>query len=234
MDGARRIFTRLFTWAGRLGVLLVALGLLYGLAGIVGSLWPAHPRADPPPDAITIYISDNGIHTGLILPARHELADWSDLVRPRDLRDPALASDHLLFGWGDRAFYLETPTWGDVRPSTALNALWGSDSALIHVDHVVAPTPGDSIRPIVVSRAQFRAIAAAIREDFIVDLQGRPTPVPGYGATDVFYEAWGRYSAISTCNEWTGGILRDAGVRVGKWTPFSFGLMWWFPGEGES
>lgn len=231
MERLQAILRRIFTWAGRLGVLLLILVLLYGIAGVAGSLWPANPRTNPPADAITIYVSDNGIHTGLILPARSDLADFSDLVRDRDIAVPARASDHLLFGWGDRAFYLETPTWGELRPGTALNALFGSDATLLHVDHVAPPVPGESIRPITVTREQFRAIATAIREDFVTDLQGRAQPVrgSGYGETDVFYEAWGRYSAYRTCNEWTGRILRDAGVRVGKWTPFSFGLMWWFP-----
>ena len=31
-----------------------------------------------------------------------------------------------------------------------------------------------------------------------------------------------------TCNEWTGSILRNAGVRIGAWTPFNSGVMRWF------
>lgn len=219
-------------WAARIGALIGAILALYFIAGIVGSLLPANPRSAPAPDSITIHISDNGIHTGLILPARHELADWSDLVRPEDLADARRASDHLLFGWGDRAFYVETPSWWDLRPATAFNAIFGSDGALLHVDHIAPPSPGDSIRPIVVSPAQYRAIAARIRRFFILGEDGRPRPVRGYGATDVFYEAAGRYSAFDTCNEWTGSVLREADVRVGRWTPFSFGLMWWFPNSG--
>ncbi|MBC7987541.1 MAG: TIGR02117 family protein [Sphingomonadaceae bacterium] len=225
------IVTRIGRWAKRGALGLLAAVALYIVAGLIGSLLPANPRAAPPADAITIHISDNGIHTGLILPTRHDLADWSDLVRPEDLPDPRNASEHLLFGWGDRVFYVETPTWWDLRPGTALAALFGSEGALLHIDHVAAPRPGDSIRPIVVSPAQYRAIAARIRRYFILGADGRPTPVRGYGATDVFYEATGRYSAFDTCNEWTGSVLREAGVRVGRWTPFSFGLMWWFPRE---
>lgn len=228
MAEKRGIGRRIGRWAKRIALGLAAIAALYIIAGLIGSLLPAHPRAAPPADAITIYVSDNGIHTGLILPARHDLADWSDLVRPEDLPDQRNASEHLLFGWGDRVFYVETPTWWDLRPGTALAALFGSEGALLHVDHVAPPRSGDSIRPIVVSPTQYRAIAARIRRYFILGEDGRPTSVRGYGATDVFYEATGRYSAFDTCNEWTGSVLREAGVRVGRWTPFSFGLMWWF------
>ena len=50
----------------------------------------------------------------------------------------------------------------------------------------------------------------------------------GYGPDDVFYDARGTYSAIGTCNEWTGRALRHAGVRVGAWTPFPATVMGWF------
>lgn len=233
MTEKRGIARRIARWAARLGALIGAILALYFVAGIIGSLLPANAEIAPADDSITIYISDNGIHTGLILPARHELADWGDLVRPEDLPHPRNASEHLLFGWGDRVFYVETPTWWDLRPKTALTALFGSEGALLHVDHVAPPRPGDSIRPITVTPAQYRAIAARIRRFFILGEDGRPTVIRGYGATDVFYEATGRYSAFDTCNEWTGSVLREAGVRVGRWTPFSFGLMWWFPDAGR-
>lgn len=228
MKEKRGIAHRIGRWAKRIALGLAAIVALYVMAGLVGSLLPANPRTAPADDAITIYISDNGIHTGLILPARHPLADWSDLVRPEHLADPRYASEHLLFGWGDRVFYMNTPTWADFRPSTALVALFGSEGALLHVEHFASPAPGESVRSVVVSPAQYRAIAERIRRYFVLGPDGRPTVVRGYGASDVFYEATGRYSAFDTCNEWTGSVLREAGVRVGRWTPFSFALMWWF------
>lgn len=223
---------RLAKTIGRLlGRLCGAIGLIaatYVLAGIGGSLMPVNNGWNPPDEGVTIYVHDNGIHTGLVLPLRKAEADWSDLVRPDHLANAEMAADHLLFGWGDRVFYVETPTWGDLRSGTALTALIGSEGALIHVDHIRAPRPADYLRPITVSPAQYRRIAENIRAQFTLDANGASQPLPGYGANDVFYEAEGRYSALMTCNEWTGSILRDAGVRVGAWTPFNFGVMRWF------
>lgn len=210
---------------------LLALLLLvaaYIAAGVGGSLIPVNSDRAGSARDITIHVHDNGIHTGIVLPAAHRLADWSDLVRPGDLPDPRRAGDHLLFGWGDRDFYLETPSWGDLTPGTAVAALFGSEASLLHVDHIAPPEPGPSMRPVRVSERQYLAIAAAIRARFALDAAGRAQPVRGYGRTDVFYAAKGTYSLYFTCNEWTGSVLREAGVRIGAWTPFSFGVMWWF------
>ncbi|MBC2778812.1 TIGR02117 family protein [Parasphingopyxis marina] len=207
----------------RLGAIIA----LYILAGIGGSLIPANADWEEPDTGILLYVHDNGIHTGLVLPRENAIADWSDLVRPEHLGDPRRASDHLLFGWGDRGFYLETPTWGDLKASTALAALIGSEGTLLHVDHIGTPRPGENLRPLRVAPEQYRRIASAIRARFALDAEGRSQPIAGYGANDVFYEAHGRYNALRTCNEWTGSVLRDAGVRMGAWTPFNFGVMRW-------
>lgn len=224
----RDFLGRIKSWMARVLIGLGAIFAIYVLAGIGGSLIPANNGWSPPETGITIYVHDNGIHTGLVLPRRNAVADWSDLVRPEHLADPRYASDHLLFGWGDRVFYVETPTWGDLSPATALTALIGSEGTLVHVDHVRAPEPADNLRAITVTPEQYRRITTSIRAQFALDGNGASQPVTGYGRNDIFYEAEGRYSALRTCNEWTGSILRDAGVRVGLWTPFNFGLMRWF------
>lgn len=226
------LIRRVVRIVGRVLGSILAIVILYGLAGITGSLLPANSRATAPEDGVLIHVRTNGIHTGLVLPVVNEVFDWRELVRAGDLPDPRYATEHLWFGWGDRVFYMETPTWGDLTPGVALTALFGSDAALLHVDHVPPPVAGDRVRPIRVSRSQYRAIVEAIRADFTLDAAGRSQPVSGYGGSDVFYEAQGRYSAFDTCNEWTGALLRDAGVRIGQWTPFSFGVMWWFSGKG--
>ena len=213
---------------GRFLAILALIALLYPVAGIGGSLIPVNSDWQEPETGITIYVHDNGIHTGLVLPRRNDVADWSDLVRPEHLTDPRYASDHLLFGWGDRQFYLETPTWGDLRFSTAFAALFGSEASLVHVDHIATPNAADDLRAIRVTADQYREIASAIRAQFALDENGASQPAGSYGPADTFYAAHGRYTALRTCNEWTGAILRDAGIRIGAWTPFNSGVMRWF------
>ena len=43
----------------------------------------------------------------------------------------------------------------------------------------------------------------------------------GFGATDAFYEARGRYSPFFTCNTWSNLALKRAGLPCCVWTPFA-------------
>lgn len=217
--------------AGRLllrGIVALAAAIaLYGAAGVVGGAIPANRAWRPPAPAagVTIWVESNGIHTSLILPKVAAGIDWRDLAQARDLADPRYAAfPYAAFGWGERAFFLETPTWRDVRPATVLAAALGSTRTLIHVDHVPRPQPGDGARPIVLRPDEYRRLAAFVR----ASVAGRPAALRGYGPNDAFYTARGRYSALRTCNAWTGEALRVAGVRVGRWTPFPGGVMDWF------
>jgi uncharacterized protein (TIGR02117 family) len=205
-----------------LGV-LVAMPLLFGLAMVAGSMIPANRDWQPPPSGITIHVYTNGVHTGLVLPAVHPLHDWRNRIKASDLRDPALAGPWLLFGWGERDFYLNTPRWADVDPAIVLHAVMGSPGTLMHIDHLQRTWRGADMRPIRLTPAQYRALVRDIEGDF-----ADGAAIPGYGADDVFYPARGRYSMITTCNEWTGAKLRGIGVRIGRWTPTSWSVMRWF------
>jgi len=175
-------------------------------------------------------VSSNGVHTGLIVPLVTAGVDWRDLIRPEDLADPRYANyPAITIGWGERAFYLETPTWADVKPLTVLAAALGSDRTVMHVDHLPWPTPEESSRPITLRPEEYRRLAAFIRASFAQPGKGgRGWHRTGYFNNDAFYTARGRYSALRTCNTWTGDALRYAGVRIGAWTPFPTTVMQWF------
>lgn len=211
----RRLRSPALVFAGLL--LLIAAALLSG------ALIPANPAAAPPPDAVTIHVYTNGVHTGLVLPTVNGLHDWRPRVPASDLPDPRYAGPWLLFGWGERDFYLDTPRWEDLSLRTAARALIGSDSTLLHVDHLQRLWKGPDLRPIRIGPAQYRALVADLESDF-----ASGAAIRGYGADDVFYPAHGRYSAIMTCNEWTGEKLRRIGVPIGLWTPTSWSVMRWF------
>lgn len=196
------------------GLMALAYPVLAALLGTV----PVNPGWTPPHTGITVHVATNGVHSGIVLPA----TALGDLVRATDLPDPRHAGPLIWIGWGDRAVYLGTPRWQDARPATLIAAAWGSDATLIHVDHLAAPPPG--ARPLRLRPHEYRRLVAAIRRSFA---PGPPQALPGYGATDAFYPATGRYSLLFTCNGWTGAVLRDAGVRTGWWTPLSATVMQW-------
>lgn len=210
---------KIVRWLG--GVLALPV-LIFGLI-VAGSIIPANADAVQPTRGVTIYVYTNGVHSGLVLPSANGLHDWRGRVPASDLPDPRRAGQWLIFGWGQRDFYLNTPTWNDVDPLIVLRAAIGSDATLMHVDHLRGVWRGPDLRPLILTAMQYRALAKAIDADF-----ARGAPIKGYGADDVFYPAHGRYSALRTCNEWTGSKLRTIGVKVGLWTPLSWSVLRWF------
>ena len=208
---------------GTIGV--VALAAAYLVAGLIGGAMPSNAGWREPAQGIRIAVSSNGVHTGLIVPVVAAGVDWRDLIRPEHLRDPRYAGYPAVeIGWGERGFYLETPTWADVRPATVLAAAIGSDRTVMHVDHLPFPAPGPDTRVITLRPEEYRRLATFIRASFGASGWHRF----GYFTADAFYDGRGHYSAIRTCNTWTGDALRQAGVRIGAWTPFAVSVMQWF------
>ena len=211
--------------ARRLLVGLVLLIVGYAAAGLVGGSIPRNAGWRAPEQGVTIWVESNGIHTGFVLPKLAAGVDWRPFAPAQDLADPRFGGhDHVTIGWGEHGFYLGTPTWADVRPTTILGAAIGSDRTLLHVEHLPRPAEGPDVRRIVLRPDEYRRLAAFIWASRAPG--GRRWA--GYGRYDVFYEARGRYDAIRTCNDWTGDALAAAGVRVGWWTPFPATVMGWF------
>ena len=212
-----------------IGVAVAALVLPpagYGAAGLIGGAIPANPAWREPAAGVRIFVESNGVHTALTVPKVAGGIDWRRLLRPDQLRDPRYAGyGYASFGWGEAHFYRETPTWADVRPATVLRAGLGSDDVLVHVAHVPRPVPGSDVRAVVLTLAEYRRLAGFIDASFAQ----RPAHDFGYAANDVFYTARGHYDAVHDCNAWTGDALRQAGVRVGAWTPFAGSVLRWFP-----
>lgn len=200
-------------------IALASLILAYAMAAVLGSAIPANRHWRPAAEGVRVYVADNGIHTDLVLPA----ADFRDLARPGDVADPAAAADPwMVFGWGDRDFYLNTAHWSQLDPLRAARALAGAGPTVLHVSHVPEPRTGPKLRALVLRPEEYARLVAYVRGTFA------PGPaVRGYGARDAFYPARGGYSAIVTCNEWTARGLRRAGVKMGAWAPFPFGVMLW-------
>ncbi len=216
-------------WPKRITASLLAVIMLYLVAALFGSILPANQFWKSPDDGVELFIETNGLHTGIIMPIRSDVHDWSVLIRPEHLDDPTQYGSHILVGWGHEGVYRNTEHWQDLRFSDAASAIFGSDEVLLHVYHLNYPQAYPHYRRgFKVSEAEYRKIVDAIKGRFVLDEAGQPTPSSGYGKFDLFYEARGHYYAFYTCNSWTGDVLRQAGIRTGIWTPFQGGVMRWF------
>ncbi len=209
--------------------LIAALPLAYFLAVLILGAIPANFGWREPDQGVTIFVRTNGVHTWIMMPKVSRTMDWRPYAPPEHLRDPRYGrSDHIAVGYGDREFYLNTPTWGDLTVGRAFHAAFGNGPPLLHVEHDHQPKPDEWQRQITITPDQYRRLANYIRARFKLDENGRTIPVigRGYNDWDMFYEANGGYSFVLTCNEWTGRALRAAGIRTGLWTPLAQSIMW--------
>ncbi len=208
--------TKLLRWLIS-GIAFLALFLL------LGTVVP-RPLTAPAEAAVQgetqILLLANPIHTDIALPVDDEVrAAFADLI-PAGLPVDMPGVEYLVIGWGGRSFYIETPTWGDIRPLPVLKALT-VDRSVLHVSvagQIDQNHP--SVRPITISKQGRSRMIEAIRASFVRDAS-LPVPIPGaaYGLDDAFFEANGAFNAFVGCNTWTASMLRAAGLRTGWWTP---------------
>jgi uncharacterized protein (TIGR02117 family) len=221
-------------WLLRGAALAASVPVAYLLLALLLGLLPVNRDWVPtPPEAggITVWLRTNGVHAELVLPAAAP-HDWRAELPPAEVVDAARlarppALEWIAFGWGDRAFFIQTRTWADLRAGTAVSALLGTGPAAMYVEYVARPQDYRGQR-IDLSPAQYARLVAGLRGGFARDAAGRSARIdaPGYFDTDAFYEGTGRYSLVLTCNEWIRRVLADAGVRTAAWAPFEAALFW--------
>ncbi|MCC6413029.1 MAG: TIGR02117 family protein [Saprospiraceae bacterium] len=209
---------------------LVGLVLFYLLCAFVLSRVPVKGASQG--NDVTIYLMTNGVHTDFVVPVRNEIMDWTTKVQFEHTRSNDSTQTYLGMGWGDKGFYLETPTWAELKPSVAFKAATGLNTTAIHATFHSTIQLGESCRQINISSEQYKKLVAYITSSFQTDQNGRSIHIQtdaNYGDTDAFYEAIGSYSMIHTCNQWVNDGLNEAGLKSSVWTPFDTGLFLMYP-----
>jgi uncharacterized protein (TIGR02117 family) len=106
---------------------------MYLIAEIILSCIPSNRDFIPASNEIEIYILSNGVHTDIVLPAKNECKDWTKEIKIDNTLAKDTSINFMAFGWGDKGFYLETPTWADLKFSTAYKAMFSLSNTAIHI-----------------------------------------------------------------------------------------------------
>ena len=197
----------------------------YFVAALVLGLIPVNAGWRPAVTGTPIHVWSNGVHTDLVLPARSPARDWTAVVPLANGWHAGV--QQVRFGWGDRGFYLQTPTWADLRIGVAANALLLPSAAVMHVVYEAAGVIEDErcVR-VLLSDRQMATLVARIDASLRRDAMGAPQRIgAGYGSFDEFWEATGSYHLFYTCNSWTNAALAEIGVRTAVWAPFDWAIL---------
>lgn len=195
-----------------LGLFLIV-GIYIGLGYLLSSI-TTDPILFECTDKNEIYISTNGIHLDFVIP-KQDLPN--NLIQAVHAEDQA---EYLAFGWGDKGFYLETPTWKELKFSVAVRAMLLPSETAMHVTNYVSKK--DKWCTLQICDKQFEFLLNHITSSFELDsnLSFIEIPNSGYSEHDTFFEAYGNYNGIHTCNNWVNDGLKKAQVKTAIWAPF--------------
>lgn len=173
-----------------------------------------------------ILVLSNLIHTDIALPADPDVLEALSFVSSEGLELDYPGVFWIIVGWGSRSFYVETPTWSDLKPGPVIDALtW--DRSVMHVRRAgEISTSLPNVREISLTPDEFDGLVQDIRTSFQKEDGLSPVAISGaaYDAHDIFFPANGGFNAFLGCNTWTALMLRQAGVKTGFWTPLPFTL----------
>jgi uncharacterized protein (TIGR02117 family) len=183
-------------------------------------------KEDISKEEMDIYILSNGVHTDIVVPVKNEIVDWTKWVKYENTVSKDTTPQFLAMGWGDKGFYLETPTWADLKASVAFKAAFGLSTTAIHATFYKEMKEGTQCKKIRISKEQYKKLVEYISSSFQIenDQSINIKTNANYGKYDAFYEANGSYSMVKTCNTWANNALKHSGQRCCFWTPFDKGI----------
>lgn len=201
-------------------VLLTAILCVAAGTFVPRPLWPVAKAGTAVGETHRILVLSNPIHTDIAIPVTAET-----LARFPFLSESGMPVAHpdarwLIFGWGGRAFYIETPAWSDLKPVPLFKGLT-LDRSVVHADvagEIIEPA--EHIASFEIGTKGYQRLLSFIEASFAT-VDGRIAAIPdaGYGENDRFFEANGWFSALRGCNTWTAKALREAGLQTGWWNP---------------
>jgi uncharacterized protein (TIGR02117 family) len=219
---------KLLKYTGYAILTLTGLVLLY-----LGSAWAlSRITVEAEPDTapvVSVYLKTNGVHSDIVMPVTTSIKNWDDRIPYKNTRSGDTTCRYIAFGWGSKGFYLETPTWNDLKASTAFNAAFGLGTSAMHTTYYPGIQEDENCIQLGITMEQYQRLVAFIEKSFQNDSSGNAIVIgenARYGNYDAFYEAKGNYNLFHTCNTWTNDALKAAGQKACWWTPFDTGIFY--------
>lgn len=207
--------------------ILLSIILLYALLAYLLPFIETSEKKTSDAKNIPLYIYTNGVHTDIVMPVKNSITDWSEKISFENVKSKKTDYKYVGIGWGDKGFYLDTPTWADLKASTAFKAaFWLSDSAM-HCSFYNDMKEAEDCKKIMISEQQYRDLVSFVDAKFDKDAKGNYMFIKTdavYDDNDAFYDAKGTYSFLYTCNTWSNDALKAAGQKAAWWTASDFGI----------
>lgn len=216
---AKSRLKKLFRYTKRFLLVLIVIIVVYILATFIGYVIPVNSNAAKQGD-ITIYINSNGVHTDIVVPVKDNIKDWTTIIPFSHTKAKDSLVQYIAFGWGDRAFYLETPQWSDLKTSTAFNATFHLGTSAMHTRFYSELQEDEECIKLKISKSDYKKLITYIENSFAYseNKQVKWIANRSYNNNDAFYEAKGKYSLFYTCNTWANNALKAANQKAALWT----------------
>lgn len=223
-----KMVTILLTILGKFLLGFLVFIVFYAVTAFLLTMIPINGQFSHSKDGVTIWVISDGIHADFILPVKETRHDWWKILDAADYGAPKEDIQYMGFGWGDKGFYMEIPTWSDLTLKIAAKAVLIPSPTCMHVTAFSAFPEKKYISPIQLTDVQYKELCNYILKYFTYDQHGQVERIPEYGfsAMDCFYEAKGSYHCFNTCNYWVSRGLKKIGVKSPIWSPFARGIFY--------
>lgn len=202
--------------------------LLYFLSAILLSRIALNSDTIQKSGSVDIFILSNGLHADIVVPIINDQIDWSEFVKFGHTLSRDTTYKFVAFGWGDKEFYLNTPTWSDLRFAVAFQALFLAGRSAIHATFFHRMVEGENCFKISLSERSYHKLINFIKKEFQLDQEGNLIPIINfhYETNDSFYEGTGTFTLFKTCNTWVNDALKYSDQKACLWTPFVEGIFY--------
>lgn len=214
-------------------LILLSLLIIYVVVGVTVPYIPVNSDFEEPKEGVDIYLLTNGVHTDIVVPLQNPYKDWSKQLKPESTRSKDTEVKYAAFGWGDKGFYIDTPTWAELKFTTAFKAMFYMSTSAMHVTFYRNMEVSDRCRKVRIGTDNYKKLIKYIELSFDKNKAGDYIQINhSYGENDLFFEAVGSYSLFNTCNTWANEGLKCGNLKACLWTPLDKGIFYHYKQVG--